>query len=210
MRPGSDIMKLFDSTGPNPRVVRMFMAEKGIQMPREKLDLMTGENRKEAHLKRNPHGQSPTLELDNGSYVSEITAICEYLEDTHPQPALIGSTPEQKAECRMWTRRIDLNICEPLMMGFRFGDALDFFKDRIVVVREAAPGMKAIARDRLKWLDGQMAGKQFICGDRFTLADIMLFCFLEFGNRRSEPFDLANANIAAWYARIGARTSVDA
>src|SRR5947207_8116287 len=132
-------MKLYDSGGPNPKVVRVFMSEKGITMPVEKVDLRAGDNRKEPHLKRNPHGQMPALELDNGSYLSEITAICEYLEDKTPKPALIGSTPEEKAECRMWTRRVDLNICEPLLNGFRFSQGLDFFKPRIVVAPEAAP-----------------------------------------------------------------------
>ena len=80
-------MKLYDSVGPNPRIVRMFMAEKGIEMPKQTVDLRKGENREAEHLKRNPHGQMPTLELDDGSYLSEITAICEYLEEKHPTPA---------------------------------------------------------------------------------------------------------------------------
>jgi glutathione S-transferase len=104
-------MKFYDSVGPNPRVVRMFMAEKGIEMPKQTIDLRKGENREAEHLKRNPHGQMPTLELDNGDYLSEITAICEYLEEKHPAPPMIGMTPEERAECRMWTRRVDLNIC---------------------------------------------------------------------------------------------------
>src|SRR6195952_5914448 len=91
-------MKLYDSVGPNPHVVRMFMAEKGIEMPRQPVDLRKGENREAEHLKRNPHGQMPTLELDNGHYLSEITAICEYLEEMHPQPAVIGATAEERAE----------------------------------------------------------------------------------------------------------------
>ena len=77
-------MKLYDSIGPNPRVVRIFMAEKGIDMPKQTVDLRGGENRQAEHLKRNPHGQMPTLELDDGSYLSEITAICEYLEEKNP------------------------------------------------------------------------------------------------------------------------------
>ena len=84
-------MKLYDSIGPNPRIVRMFMAEKGIEMPKQTVDLRGGENRQAEHLKRNPHGQMPTLELDDGSYLSEITAICEYLEEKNPTPAMIGS-----------------------------------------------------------------------------------------------------------------------
>jgi glutathione S-transferase len=203
-------MKLYDSVGPNPRVVRVFMAEKGITVPIEKVDLRAGDNRREPHLTRNPHGQMPTLELDNGSYLSEITAICEYLEDKNPKPALIGTTPEEKAECRMWTRRVDLNICEPLTMGFRFSQGLDLFKDRILTVPEAAPGLKAIAQNRLKWLEGQMNGREFLCGKRFTLADILLFCFLDFGTKVGQPLDEANKNILAWFERIGARASVKA
>src|SRR6202040_1244082 len=125
-------MKLYDSIGPNPRIVRMFMAEKGIEMPKQTVDLRGGENRQPEHLKRNPHGQTPALELDNGGYLSEITAICEYLEDRNPKPALIGSTTKEKAECRMWPRRVALNICEPLANGYRFGEGNDFFTSRIL------------------------------------------------------------------------------
>ncbi len=74
-------MKFFNSLGPNPKVVRMFMAEKGITIPLHEVEIMAGENRQDAHLKRNPHGQMPALELDNGAFLSEVTAICEYLED---------------------------------------------------------------------------------------------------------------------------------
>ena len=145
-------MKFYNSIGPNPHVVRMFMAEKGIDLPKETVNLMAGENRQEAHLKRNPHGQMPTLELDSGQFVSEITVICEYLEDKNPKPALIGSNAEEKAETRMWTRRIDLNICEPMANGFRFSQGLQLFQNRIVTVPEAADGLKKIAQDRIKWL----------------------------------------------------------
>jgi glutathione S-transferase len=146
-------MKLYDSVGPNPRIVRMFMAEKDISIPTQTVDLRGGENRQAEHLKRNPHGQMPTLELDDGSYLSEITAICEYLEEKTPNPPMIGSTPEQRAECRMWTRRVDLNICEPLANGYRFGEALKFFQKRIACAPEASPGLKMIAANRL--LGGQ-------------------------------------------------------
>ncbi len=115
-------MKLYNSIGPNPHVVRMFIAEKDLQIPAVSIDVLKGENRREPYLRLNPHGQLPALELDDGSSICEITAICEYLEDLHPSPPLIGSNPREKAECRMWTRRIDLNICEPLTNGFRFGE----------------------------------------------------------------------------------------
>ncbi len=203
-------MKFYNSIGPNPRVVRMFMAEKGLDIPKVEVDLMKGENREAAHLARNPHGQMPCLELDDGGFVSEITAICEYLEDIHPVPALIGTTPAEKAESRMWTRRIDLNIVEPLTNGFRFSQGLRLFQNRIVCVPEAADGLKKIAQDRIKWLDGQMAGKEWICGGRFTLADIHLYCFLDFGTQVGQPLNEDNRNIAAWFGRVKARPSASA
>jgi glutathione S-transferase len=203
-------MKFYNSIGPNPRVVRMFMAEKGISIPSEDIDLMKGDNRREPYLKKNSAGQMPALELDNGHCVTEITAICEYLEDTNPNPPLIGANPEEKAETRKWTRRVDLNICEPMANGFRFSQGLPLFKDRIVTVPEAADGLKRIAQDRLKWLDGELAGKEWLCGKRFTLADVLLFCFLDFGNQVGQPLNEANGNIAAWFQRVKARPSAKA
>src|SRR6478752_7458074 len=88
-------MKLYDSVGPNPRIVRMFMAEKGIEIPKQAVDLRKGENREAEHMNRNPNGQMQTLELADSNHVSEITAICEYLEEKHPNPPLVGATPEE-------------------------------------------------------------------------------------------------------------------
>ena len=203
-------MKFYNSIGPNPRVVRMFLAEKGVKVPTEEVNLMAGENRQAAHLKRNPHGQMPCLELDNGQFVSEILPICEYFEDKNPNPPLIGKTAEERAETRMWTRRIDLNVCEPMANGFRFSQGLPLFKDRIVTVPEAAEGLKKIAADRLKWLDGQIEGREYVCGNRFTLADILLFVFVDFGGQVGQPLDAANKNIAAWFGRVKQRPSVSA
>jgi glutathione S-transferase len=203
-------MKFYNSVGPNPRVVRMFMAEKGITIPTEEVNLMAGENRQAAHLKRNPHGQMPCLELDNGQFLSEILPICEYLEDKNPKPALIGASPEEKAETRMWTRRVDLNIAEPMANGFRFSQGLPLFQSRIVTVPEAAEGLKKIAQDRIKWLDGQMAGKDYICGKRFTLADVLLFCFIDFGGQVGQPLNPEFKNVAGWLARVKERPSTKA
>ena len=203
-------MKFYDSLGPNPRAVRMFMAEKGIQVPHEPVDLMAGENRKEAHLARNPAGQLPTLELDNGLFLSEITAICEYLEEKHPQPPLIGTTPEERAETRMWVRRIDLQIIEPLANGFRYAEGLPLFKDRIHVIPQAADDLKAIAREQLQWLDGLTQGRQFIVGDRFTLADITLYSFLDFAGSVGQALDPAAKQLSGWLERVGARPSAAA
>jgi glutathione S-transferase len=203
-------MKLYNSIGPNPHVVRMFLAEKGIEIPTEQVDLMAGENRREPYLQKNSAGQMPALELDSGHCVTEITAICEYLEDTHPNPPLIGSTPEEKAEARKWTRRVDLAICEPMANGFRFAEGLPLFKSRVVTVPEAADGLKRMAQDRIKWLDGEINGKEFLCGKRFTLADILLYCFLDFGGQVGQPLKEENTNIAAWFQRVKARPSANA
>ena len=108
-------MKLYNSIGPNPHVVRMFIQELGIDIESVEVDLMAGENRQQDHLSRNPSGQMPTLELDNGEFISEITVICDYLDEQHGYTDLIGKTPEDRAETRMWTRRIDLQIVEPLL-----------------------------------------------------------------------------------------------
>src|SRR5512145_1708497 len=107
-------MTLYDSFGPNPRLVRMFMAEKGIDLPRVQLDIMAGENRGDAYRQRNPFGQLPALELDDGRVISETVVICEYLEEKHPKPPLVGTTAEERAETRMWTRRAVLNVVEPM------------------------------------------------------------------------------------------------
>ncbi len=203
-------MKLINSIGPNPQVVRTFAAEKGINLQTESIDIMKGENRQAAYLKKNPAGGSPCLELDNGMYLSEITAICEYLEDKFPAKPLIGSTPEERAETRMWTRRIDLNICEPLANGFRYSEGLPMFKTRMTTLPEAAEGLKRIAQEKITWVDGLIAGREFVCGNRLTLADILLFAFLSFGTQVGQPLNEKNKNIKAWYDRMASRPSVKA
>ncbi len=203
-------MKLYDSVGPNPLVVRMVLAEKGITVERQRVNLLDGENRREPYLQINPTGQLPMLELDDGTRLSEITAISEWLDETHPEPPLLGRTAVERAQTRMWVRRIDLNILEPMLNGYRFGEGLAFFKDRVICIPEASDGMKQIARKWLVWLDGQMAGHSYIVGDRFTLADVMLFCFTRFAGKIGQPLDPAWANLAGWFKRVEERPSVAA
>ena len=203
-------MKLYTSIGPNPRVVRMFMAEKGIEIPLEQVDLRKGENRQRPHLSRNPAGQTPTLALDDGSFLTEITAICEYLDEIHPNPPLIGTTSEERAKTRMWTRRIDINIVEPLGNGFRFSEGLSLFESRVKCIPQAADDLKTIAQEKLAWLDGLIAGRPFVAGDKLTLADILLFCFLEFGTTVGQPLNPSNKNVAALIDRMRQRPSAAA
>lgn len=203
-------MKLINSIGPNPKVVRMYMAERGISLETLDVDLVAGENRQPDYLSKNPSGTTPALQLDDGSFVAEITVICEYLDDKNGNSDLIGTTAEARAETRMWGRRIDLQIMENVANGFRYSEGLAMFKDRLRTIPHAADDLKILAQERLTWLDQQMAGKQFVCGDRFTLADIMLYCFLEFGVQVGQPLNEANKNISAWYERVAARPSAAA
>jgi len=203
-------MRLFDSIGPNPRVVRMVAAEKGITLPSVAVDIMKGDNRGADYVARNPTGSTPALELDDGSIIAEITAIAEYLEELHPAPPLIGTTPEQRAHTRMWVRRIDLGIVEPMANGFRATQGRRMFAPRMKLVSEAGgEELKAIAADKLRWLDGLMTG-DFVCGDALTLADILLFCFVEFGAQVGQPLPDGLAWLPAWHSRMAARPSAAA
>lgn len=203
-------MLFYNSLGPNPHVVRMFATEKGMELETAEIDIMAGENRQAAYMEKNPAGQLPCLELDDGNVITEITAICEYLDEIGGGDSLIGSTPEERAATRMWTRRIDLNIVEPMGNGFRFGEGLQMFKDRITTIPEASEGLKQLAREKLAWLDGLIEDREFICGDRMSLADVLLYCFLTFGKSVGQPYDKGLANIHGWYQRIGERPSAAA
>ena len=196
--------------GPNPHVVRMFAAEKGLNLELEDVDLMSGANREGPYLEINPAGQLPCLQANDGSIIAEITAICEYLDEVGDGPSLIGETAEQRAATRMWTRRVDLNICEPLANGFRYSEGLPIFKERMITIPEAAEGLKQIAREKLAWLDGLMAGREYIAGDSVTLADVLLYCMLAFGNQVGQPFDESLPNIKPWFDRMAARASANA
>jgi glutathione S-transferase len=203
-------LKLYDSLGPNPRLVRMFMLEKNIQIPAEQVDIMGGANRRAPYTDKNPAGQMPSLELDNGSVLAETIAICEYLEEKHPKPSLVGATPEERAETRMWLRRIELGITEPGANGFRFAEGLAMFKDRLFTIPEAAAGLKAMSQSYLKKLDALLGNKQFVCGNRFTLADIALYCGLDFLAGVGQPRDPSLKNIAGWFERVAKRPSAEA
>lgn len=204
-------MKLYNSMGPNPKLVRMFAAEKDFAFSGvEEVDLGGGENRREPYLAKNPAGQLPCVELDDGRIISETVAICELIEEQKPEPPLIGATPVERAETRMWVRRIEWKVIQPMADGFRFAEGLPIFKDRIRTLPEAADGLKAIARDGLEWLDAQIAGRDTIVPDRFTLADVVLYSFLEFGGMVGQPLDPALENLAKWFERTGARPSAKA
>ena len=204
-------MKLYNSMGPNPHIVRMFAAEAQVSLDLQDVDLMGGANRQEDYLKVNPAGQLPCLELEDGSRIAEVTAICEYLDEVSSAASLVGDTPEERANTRMWTRRVDLNICEPLTNGFRYAEGLPIFKDRMITIPEAADGLKSIVREKLQWLDGLMGdGREFVAGDKISMADVLLYCMLAFGAQVGQPFDESLSNIKPWFDRMAARQSASA
>ena len=201
-------MKLYTSVGPNPRVVRMFMAERGVELPVEDVDIVAGENLADNYKALNPSAQSPCLQLDDGSVLAEVTVICAYLDEISDGASLIGDTPQQRAETRMWNRRFDARILEPMSLAFRSAEALEMFKDRCHVIPHAADDLKVTVQKSWAWLEPLMADKQYVCGDRFTLADIQLYIFADFGKMIGQgiPDDLPN--LQAWYARVAQRPSV--
>ena len=210
-------MILYDyRNAPNPRVVRMFIAEKGIDVPRRNVDLEQAENHRAPYnVEVNRTGQVPALQLDNGQVVCEILPICEYLEEHFAGPALIGATAEQRAETRMWTRWIDLKYVERMTEACVVRDGLirklyAKFNYKTMLPPEMAEVCAQIAREKLAWFDGEMTGRTFVCGDRFTLADIHLYVFLDF----FETLDLGFPRTCAWvtdfYARVGSRPSAGA
>lgn len=200
-------MKLINSFGPNPRLVRMFMTEKKIEIPFENLDILTAENRREPYLKLNPGGQMPALQLDNGTVIAETATICEYLEETHPTPVLIGANAEERARTRMWMRRVELNITENLYNGFRYAEGLGLFKDRMHCIPTAAGDLKQVGQEKLAWLDGLMSGRDFIVDNQLRLPDIALYCCLDFAKDVGQPIDPSLKNIGAWFKRMDARPS---
>ena len=200
-------MKLYTSIGPNPRVVAMFIAERGIDLPVQEVDIMAGENLGDDFRKLNPSAQSPCLQLDDGSVIAEVTVICSYLDEVTDGPSLIGATPEERAETRMWNRRFDTRILEPMTLAFRSAEAIGLFKDRYRVIPHAADDLKATVQDSWAWLEPQMAGKTFVCGDRFTLADIQLFAFADFGALIGQGIPESLSNLQAWFKRVTERPS---
>jgi glutathione S-transferase len=205
-------MKLYNSLGPNPHTVRMFALEKGIDLPLQAIDVMGGEHRRPPYSVANPMMQTPAFEADDGQVIVELTAICEYLEELHPEPPLIGATPGERAETRMWVRRIDLNILEGRSRAGRATFGREFYIDKIKLLSvSAAQELAGLVEDRILWLDELMAGKSYICGDRYTLADIMFYCFMAF--RAPEGGSSLPAGckyLPAWFERVRARPAARA
>lgn len=202
-------MLLHDAESPAPRCLRMFLLEKGLAVPAVTVDVFAGDNREARFLAINPAGQTPALSLDDGTALAEAVAIAEYLEELHPAPPLIGSHALERAQTRQWWRRVELNITEFIHNAYHYAEGLPRFEGRIPVAPEAAAGLKRVAQDRLAWLDAMMGEGPYLCGPRFSAADIWLYVWLDFGIAVKQPFNRDLTQITAWFDRVNARPSAE-
>lgn len=193
---------------PNPRRVRIFLAEKGIDLPETPVDLRAREHKSPEHRARNSLGQVPTLVLDDGTAISETVAICRYFEEVQPAPPLFGVTPVEKAHVDMWIRRIEFMVMGPVGNFWRHAHPLTAalltqFKDFGESNKDAYAGA-------LKWLDRELADREFIAGDAYTMADICALTTVDFAKWIGLPVPEEHGNVIAWRDRVAARPSARA
>ena len=202
-------MKLYTGRGPNPKAARMAFAEKGIDYERIEIDIVKNESRTPDYLARvNPVGTIPALETDDGQIICEVTAIAEYLDEISPGRPLIGATFAQRAQTRMWARRIDLEIYTPMGLAFQGGPMRAFFAGKkLLAPEESVPAFTEMARARLAWLEEQMAGRDWICGERFSWADVPLFCAIEFFGKHGGQGVPIGGWLDGWRERMRGRAS---
>ncbi|MFT5442501.1 MAG: glutathione S-transferase [Myxococcota bacterium] len=202
-------MKLYTfATAPNPRRVHIYLAEKGIEIPLEHVDIMKRENRTAEFMAQvNPMGGLPVLELDDGSHIAESIAICRYIEATNPEPPLFGKSAFDQATIEMWIRRIELNLMMPVGMVWVHGSPLTK-----AVVKQQIPEMaeqnRGIVRAYYKFLDGQLEGREFLAGDSYSMADITALCTIDFAaSLNGLPHSSEQRNLSRWYDAVAGRPS---
>jgi glutathione S-transferase len=188
--------------------VRIFLAEKGITVPMQTVNLMKREHKSDEHRARNSLGQVPTLVLDDGTAISETVAICRYFEETTPKPPLFGTTPTEKALVDMWVRRAEFAVMQPVGNYWRHAHPrtaalLTQFKDFGESNRETY-------ERALGWLDKELAGRSFVAGKAYTMADICLLTTVDFADWIGLPLPDTAANVRAWHERVSARPSAGA
>lgn len=200
-------MKLYSEAmpAPNPRRVRIFLAEKGLTIPEVRVNLRKGEHKAPEHRARNSLGQVPTLELDDGTCISETISICRYLEELHPEPPLFGRTPLERALVDMWVRRIEFQIMTPVGMFWRHAHPLT--AALITQHKDFGESNRDLYARALKWLDREIAGRTWIVGDVYTIADIALLTTVDFATFTGLDMPSDAANVRAWHARASARPS---
>ncbi len=203
-------MRLHDAgRAPNPRRVRIFLAEKGISVPLVPLDLNRLEHRTPAYAAINPMRQSPALELDDGTVIAESVAICRYFEELHPEPPLFGTTPLERAQVEMWQRRMEFGLLGPVSAVFRH---LHPAMAAMEVPQVAAWGEanKPRVMEFLALLDRHLSGSRFIAGDRFSIADITGLVGVDFLKPAKLALPDEMTHVKRWHAEVAARPSAAA
>jgi glutathione S-transferase len=209
-------MKLYDMrVAPNPRRVRIFLAEKGIEVPRVEVNIRDGENLRPEFLAVNPRGVLPTLQLEDGTVIDESVAICRYFESLRPDPPLMGRTALEKAMIECWTRRIESDAGQPVVDAFR--NSYPPYAERAVPGRtgfKAIPELVERGKARLAEfypaIDRRLAESEYVAGPGFSLADITLLCIVDFAKILKLPWPEDAANFERWHAEVSARPSASA
>lgn len=203
-------MKIYDGgKAPNPRRVRIYLAEKGIEVPLEPVDMGALEHKSDKITRRNPLQRLPVLEFDDGTTLSETVAICRYFEELHPEPPLLGTDALDKAVVEMWQRRVELHFLTPVAHAFRhIHPAMKEWE--IPQIADWGEANKPKAIEFIRLLDEELAKREFIAGDRFTIADITATVATDFMKpaRISIPEDATN--FIRWYEAMKARPSFGA
>ena len=202
-------MKLYDyAPAPNPRRVRIFLAEKGVEVPTVQVDIAKGENRTPAFRAKNPLGGLPILELDDGRYLTESVAICRYFEESYPEPPLMGRDAEESPWVEMWNRRMEIEVLFTIAQTFR--NTHEFFARRIPQVPEWGEVCRGAALKRLAWLDEELADRPFVAGEHYTIADITALVGIDFGRVSGIRIDAEQKNLQRWYESVSSRPSAGA
>jgi glutathione S-transferase len=203
-------MKLYGAAmpAPNPRRVRIFLAEKGIDLPETPLDLRKREHKSDEHRARNSLGQVPTLELDDGACISETVAICRYFEEIQPQPPLFGATPAEKANVDMWVRRIEFIMMTPV--GNFWRHAHPYTAALLTQYKDFGESNRQAYTAAQRWLDRELDGRAFVAGEAYTMADICALSTMDFASWIGLKTEPQLANVAAWHERVSARPSAAA
>lgn len=201
-------MRVYDFPfAPNPHKLRIYLAEKGLKIPLERIDLRKGDNRTPEFLAKNPMGALPVLELDDGACLTESLAIIEFLEELHPEPPMIGSEPLERARVRELERFADLSILNRITQIF-------MNTSPIFVHRKQAPLAADQARTALpaalRFMDARIGAHQFVAGGRPSIADCTLFAAFEHAERADVHIDDSYHNLMRWYASFGRRPSARA
>lgn len=204
-------MKLYGEAmpAPNPRRVRIFLAEKGLEVPEVHIGLRQGGHRQPEHLARNSLGQVPVLELDDGTTISETVAICRYFEALHPTPPLFGVTALEQAQVEMWSRRIELRLMVPIGMFWRH--AHPFTAHLLEQYKDFGESNRETVDKTLMWLDRELSdGRPYLAGETYTMADIVGQTTLDFADLIGLPTPAEARNVLAWRERMAARPSAGA